>query len=59
MAIGSCVLRTSNGGRTWQTRHGRYAPLPQVYADLFNISGWQAPRFLDALDPQLQLADAA
>jgi hypothetical protein len=39
--------------------YGRYAPLPQVYADLFNISGWQAPRFLDTLDLQLQLTDAA
>jgi hypothetical protein len=39
--------------------YGRYAPLPQIYADLFNINGWQAPRFLDALDQQLSLVNAA
>ncbi len=30
--------------------YGRVAPLPQVYADLFNLPSWQAQRFLDALD---------
>ena len=30
--------------------YGRVAPLPQVYADLFNLPSWQAQRFLEALD---------
>jgi hypothetical protein len=35
--------------------YGRYAPMPQVYADLFNLPTWQAQRFLDALNRQLLL----
>lgn len=31
-------------------RYGQVAPLPQVYADLFNLPSWQAQRFLDILD---------
>ncbi len=30
--------------------YGLDAPLPQVYADLFNLPSWQAQRFLEALD---------
>jgi len=39
-------------------RYGKVAPRCQVYADLFNLPGWQAQRFLAALDRQL-LRDVA
>ncbi len=39
-------------------RYGRVAPRCQVYADLFNLPGWQAQRFLDAMDREL-LSDVA
>lgn len=40
------------------SRYGKVAPQCQVYADLFNLPGWQAQRFLDALDREL-LTDVA
>lgn len=39
-------------------RYGPVAPRCQVYADLFNLPSWQAPRFLEALDREL-LRDVA
>jgi hypothetical protein len=39
--------------------YGRHAPMPQVYADLFNLPTWQAQRFLEALNRQLVLTDVA
>ncbi len=39
--------------------YGRCAPIPQVYADLFNLPTWQAQRFLDVLNRQLLLSDVA
>lgn len=39
-------------------RYGQVAPRCQVYADLFNLPGWQAQRFLEALDHKL-LSDVA
>lgn len=32
------------------TRYGRVTPLAQAYADLFSLPGWQAARFVEALD---------
>lgn len=40
------------------SRYGSVAPRCQVYADLFNLPSWQAPRFLQALDREL-IRDAA
>jgi predicted N-acetyltransferase YhbS len=39
------------------TNYGRYAPMPQVYADLFNLPTWQAQRFLEALNRQVLFTD--
>lgn len=39
-------------------RYGVVAPRCQVYADLFNLSSWQAQRFLHAMD-ELWLRDVA
>jgi hypothetical protein len=39
-------------------RYGAIAPRCQVYVDLFNLPGWQAQRFLEALERRL-LADVA
>ncbi len=33
-------------------RYGRVTPLAQAYADLFSLPGWQAARFVEALDPR-------
>jgi hypothetical protein len=41
------------------TTYGPCAPMPQVYADLFNLPTWQAQRFLDVLNRQLLLSDVA
>ncbi|MGQ0671209.1 MAG: hypothetical protein ACT4PO_16370 [Actinomycetota bacterium] len=34
-------------------RYGRVTPLPQAYADLFNVPGWPAARFVSALNAQI------
>jgi len=39
-------------------RYGAVVPRCQVYVDLFNLPGWQAQRFLKALEEQL-LSDVA
>jgi hypothetical protein len=39
--------------------YGRYAPMPQVYADLFNLPTWQAQRFLETLNRHLLFTDVA
>jgi len=39
-------------------RYGAVAPRCQVYVDLFNLPGWQAQRFLNALEKDL-LSDVA
>jgi len=43
----------------WLPHCGTITPLVQCYADLFNLPGWQAARFVGHLTPQLVLVDAA
>ncbi|MGH9067008.1 MAG: hypothetical protein ACRD0J_05915, partial [Acidimicrobiales bacterium] len=39
-------------------RYGSATPLPQVYADLWNLPGWQAQRFVGRLNERLGVTDA-
>ncbi len=36
----------------WLHLYGQVTPLAQAYADLFSMPGWQAARFVEALDPR-------
>ncbi len=37
---------------SWLCSYGRVTPLVQAWADLFSMPGWQAARFVEALDPR-------
>lgn len=36
----------------WLGRYGRFTPGGQAYADVFNLRGWQAARFIHEIDPR-------
>jgi hypothetical protein len=36
----------------WLKNYGALTPAAQAYADIFNLRGWQAARFIDEIDPR-------